>query len=663
MGTRIFFLIGLLVRLGLIFSIAPEPVSNWYAPFLQQTLFSGDPWSAWINMGGSPAAFPYGYVMWLFFWPLGFLFQAGGLPLSYGYGLTLLIADCSLLAIFYKLLPEKKNKLAFYLYWPSPIVILACYFFGYNDLIPVLLLMTSIFFIKHTKFFWAGFFCISAISAKLSMLLALPFLFVYFINNKPIRQFAPQFLKGITLGGFLFLLPFLFSSAGMRMLFGNPEMVKIYLLALPFHANTKIYVIPLVYFLLLYATWRIKRIHFELLHTILGIMFLFIILMTPASPGWFVWAVPLLSLSLAKNNNPVSSLLLGAFSLLYALGMLFSTRQDIVPLKMLSLFNTAMTALGIILIIHICRESIRKNDYFRFMRKPFVIGIGGDSGSGKDTLANAIEGLFGKHSTTLLSGDNYHLWDRKRPIWRALTHLNPRANNLERLTKDLRSLIDGNSIYSRHYCHEKGKMGRPTKTKSNDIIISSGLHALYLPALRQCCHLKIYLDTSEELRQWFKIQRDVHKRGHTEEKVISSLKKRHGDSQKFIRPQIRHADLIFSLCPVHSPIGTDIKSDELKLRLIVHSRLGHDEQILTRTLIGTYGLRVDALPHSENSEITLTIEGDCSAEDVSLAAKTICPDILEFLDIAPQWSDGMVGVMQLITLTSINKILTERVNS
>ena len=639
--------------------ITPEPVSEWYAPFLQQTFFNWNPWETWLAGGGNTEAFPYGYIMWLFFWPLGSIFQLINLPTTYAYGLTLLIADAILLTIFYQLLPKEKRLLTFSLYWPSPIIILASYYFGYNDLIPVLLLMVSIFFIKSNKVFWAGLFSIAAISAKLSMLLALPFILTYLINNKPIRHLIPQFFKGVILGSLLFLLPFAFSTAGMQMLFSNPEMAKIYLLALPLHAHTKIYIIPLIYFLFLYATWRIKRIHFELLHTILGIMFLFIILMIPSSPGWFIWAIPLLSLSLAKNNNPVSFLLLGTFSLLYATGMLLSQQPDIVPLKVLSLFNTSMAALGIILIIRIYRESIQKNDYFRFMRKPFVIGIGGDSGSGKDTLANAIKGLFGEHSTTLLSSDNYHLWDRKRPIWQALTHLNPMANNLEQLTKDLHHLLDGHSILSKHYCHEKGKMSRPIKIKSNDIIISSGLHALYLPTLRQYCHLKIYLDTSEELRKWFKIQRDVHQRGHSIEKVLSSLEKRQIDSQKFIRPQIQHADLTFSLQPIHVPI----KYNALKLRLIARSRLGYDERILTRTLIGTYGLKVDALPHAEHSESILTIEGDCSAEDISSAAKAVCPEVLDFLDVTPQWCDGMIGIMQLIALTNINKVLKERTHS
>ena len=659
MGTRTLFLIGLSIRLGMILAITPEPVSDWYIPFLQQTFFSWDPWALWLDGGGVPEAFPYGYVMWLLFLPLGIIFQFIGLPLPYAYGLTLLVADCTLLAIFTKLLPKDKRLLAFLLYWFSPIVILATYFFGHNDLIPACLLVVSIFFIKNIKFFWAGLFCSAAISAKLSMLLALPIILIHLVNNKPIRRLTPYVLKGIVLGSLLFLLPFVFSSEGMLMLFDNREMEKIYLLALPIHPHTKIYVIPLLYFLFLYVVWRIKRIHFELLHTILGTMFLFIILMMPSSPGWFVWAIPLLALSFAKTNNPMSLLLLGIFSLLYAIGVLLPLYENAIPVKAHSLLNTAMTALGIVLVIRIYRESIRKNDYFRFMRKPFVIGIGGDSGSGKDTLADAIRGLFGEHSTTLISGDNYHLWDRKRPIWRALTHLNPMANDLERLTKDLRHLVDGRSIHSKHYCHEKGKMGRPVKTKSNDIIISSGLHALYLASLRKCYHLKIFLDTDEELRQWFKTRRDVHKRDQTKEDVLSSLEKRKPDYQKFIHPQIRHADLVFSLRPVRSPV----ESDNLKLGLVVLSRLGHDERILVRTLIGTYGLRVDVLPNPENSELTLTIEGDCSAEDISSAAQTVCPDILEFLDIAPRWCDGMMGIMQLLTLTNINKILREREHS
>ena len=32
-----------------------------------------------------------------------------------------------------------------------------------------------------------------------------------------------------------------------------------------------------------------------------------------------------------------------------------------------------------------------------------------------------------------LSGDDYHLWDRQKPIWQVMTHLNP--------TNDLRDFV------------------------------------------------------------------------------------------------------------------------------------------------------------------------------------------------------------------------------
>ena len=76
--------------------------------------------------------------------------------------------------------------------------------------------------------------------------------------------------------------------------------------------------------------------------------------------------------------------------------------------------------------------------------------------AGKDTLADAISGLFGDHSIVTLSGDDYHLWDRHKPMWQVMTHLNPTANDLEGFSHDLASLKDGKSIRARYYNHVNG---------------------------------------------------------------------------------------------------------------------------------------------------------------------------------------------------------------
>jgi uridine kinase len=316
-----------------------------------------------------------------------------------------------------------------------------------------------------------------------------------------------------------------------------------------------------------------------------------------------------------------------------------------------------MVATGIILAVRIWRETVSRNDYFRLSRKPFVLGIAGDSGAGKDTFANAIKELFGHHSVTTLSGDDYHLWDRQKPMWQVMTHLNPRANDLEGFANDLVALTDGKSIKSMHYDHQSGRMSRPFKIKSNDIIIASGLHALYMPILRECYNLSVYLDIDEGLRRHFKLQRDVNQRGHTVERVLSSFEKREPDSVRFIRPQATHADLVLSLQPIHPRMSG---KQPLRFKLVACSRHGLNELSLTRVLIGVCGLHVDMAMSQDTSRVELTIEGESSAQDIELAARMICPRIFEFLDIYPKWQDGVVGLMQLITLSHINQALTKR---
>ena len=227
------FLLGLAIRLVLIFTTAPLAVSDWYVPFLDASTahFTLDPWSVWLNGRGTPAAFPYGYAMWLAFLPLTVAAKLIGFPLLYGYEFTLLAADFALLLVFRQLLPGR-DRLLLVAYWLSPIVILASYGFGLNDLIPVLLLTLSLYFTRRLQLKFAGVVYIVAISAKLSMVLALPFFLIYLFNNRALRQILPQFLTGLLLGGALLGLPFLFSGSGLHMLFSNPEMGKVYRLAI-----------------------------------------------------------------------------------------------------------------------------------------------------------------------------------------------------------------------------------------------------------------------------------------------------------------------------------------------------------------------------------------------------------------------------------------------
>jgi len=154
--------------------------------------------------------------------------------------------------------------------------------------------MSAVYFLRDHRLIWSGALTAAAISAKLSMILGLPFFLIYLFHNGNLRQILWEYLIGLALGFCALFLPFLLSQAGMGMLASNPEVEKIYQLSISLVRNTAIYLVPLAYLLMVYAAWRIKRMNFELFNAILGMAFLLVVLLTPASPGWFIWILPLL---------------------------------------------------------------------------------------------------------------------------------------------------------------------------------------------------------------------------------------------------------------------------------------------------------------------------------------------------------------------------------
>lgn len=641
------FLAGLALKLVFLFAVLPPAVQQWYAPFLAQGP-AMDPWSAHLAAGGDRLAFPYGYAMWLAFLPLTILLPLVGASAATGYGLTLLAADVALLATLRRM-TAASDALLLGLYWLSPIALFATYWLGFNDVIPILLLLLGLQALRDGAPRRAALWSAFAVSAKLSMVLALPFLLIYLFHNKRLRVFFVPFCSALAGALLLLQLPYLLSPGARAMLFGNPELAKVYDAAFTVGGGLQVYLLPLVYLLALFGAWRIRRMSFEMLLALLGIAFFLVLLLTPAAAGWFVWVLPFLVLYQIGSDRAAIVLVAG-FSLLY-IG-LYVLRASGVSAHVVSLWLTLLLGTGLILAARMLRQGIQANQYFRLSRQPFVVGIAGDSGTGKDTLVASIQGLFGKHSVACVSGDNYHLWERGQPIWQVMTHLHPRANELAQLANDVQALTNGATIQSPQYDHATGKLGAPSALASNDFIVVSGLHALSLPLLRSLYELKVFLDMDEGLRRELKLKRDVEQRGRSREEVQQQIERRETDAQQFIRPQAEWADLVLSVRP----------GEAGELKLGVHARQWLHYEKLARVLVEVCGLKVAIDEVNADGSVALTIEGAPVAGQVGRAVRTLLPELSELLDVAPQWQGGMNGLVQLVVLSHIAQSLRSRLS-
>jgi len=168
-----------------------------------------------------------------------------------------------------------------------------------------------------------------------------------------------------------------------------------------------------------------------------------------------------------------------------------------------------------------------------------TISITGDSGSGKTTLSKIIKENL--DNSFILECDRYHKWERGNKNWEKMTHLNPDANYLAKMEKDVFDLKIGNKIYQVDYDHEIGKFTDKEEIESNENIIVCGLHTNYNSTKY---NISIFIDTDEELKKKWKIERDTKKRGYTKEKILKQMESRADDYEKFILPQINSCDII-----------------------------------------------------------------------------------------------------------------------
>ena len=177
----------------------------------------------------------------------------------------------------------------------------------------------------------------------------------------------------------------------------------------------------------------------------------------------------------------------------------------------------------------------------------FIIGVAGDSGSGKTTFTQGIRDIFGTSLVSTITLDDYHRLDRGGRMREGLTALNPEANRLDLLEQHLMMLRRGVPIEKPVYNHTTGTFDPPVIFRPKKILILEGLHTLFTPTLRRNLDFTLFVDPAREVKYDWKVRRDMAKRGYSEEAVLNEIEKREPEFERYILPQKDYADAVIGI--------------------------------------------------------------------------------------------------------------------
>ncbi len=175
---------------------------------------------------------------------------------------------------------------------------------------------------------------------------------------------------------------------------------------------------------------------------------------------------------------------------------------------------------------------------------PFVLGIVGDSGSGKSTVARGVRELIGPERVTTLELDDYHRYSRAERQELGLTALNPMVHNLSLVQEHLNLLRRGRPVRNRSYDHTDGTFGPLRVLDPEEVVIVRGLLGFPTEEMRAAYDLAAFLYPEPELLFRWKLRRDTKSRGYHEAEVLKSIARHLVDSKIYVLPQADRADLV-----------------------------------------------------------------------------------------------------------------------
>ena len=242
--------------------------------------------------------------------------------------------------------------------------------------------------------------------------------------------------------------------------------------------------------------------------------------------------------------------------------------------------------------------------------RPVLLGLAGDSASGKSTLSRGVEYVLGVERVGRVCTDDYHRFDRAERARLGITPLTPDANRTDLMVEHLHALAVGRAVTKPTYSHRTGTFGPDETIEPGEIVIVEGLLPLVARGTRDAIDVAVFLEPEEMLRRRWKLERDVFERGYSAQQVVDEIHLRQADSAAYVRPQRAFADIIVSF---HRRSGASDR-EALSASLIVRPTLPYSG---LRELIGSLHaerrapIRWSTRTDERGPMSVLDIDGDC----------------------------------------------------
>lgn len=182
------------------------------------------------------------------------------------------------------------------------------------------------------------------------------------------------------------------------------------------------------------------------------------------------------------------------------------------------------------------------------MKRPFLIGITGGSGSGKTTFIKQLRDGFTDQQVCLLSMDDYYVPRefQKKDKNGIYNFDRPKSIYKDEFVRDLRLLCEGQSVQRQEYVFNN-ELAEPKLLTffPAPVIIVEGLFVFHYKDVRKMLDLRVFLHAKDNLKVVRRIKRDRVERNYPLEDVLYRYEHHVLPAyEKYVHPYREKADII-----------------------------------------------------------------------------------------------------------------------